>query len=132
MSSSLQFSLSSCCEEKRKQKKKERHSRYPKFMTCSSWFYPMCALAPLLADVTTCAAVHWTLCREAEKHLKESKTKWEGGLAPPPQSCVQLRQPDLSAQKDVLLPSSTKELGVRRGCAWRHLTTESSPASPPE
>lgn len=28
----------------------------------------MCALAPLLADVTTSAAVRWTLCREAEKH----------------------------------------------------------------
>lgn len=32
----------------------------------------------LLADITTCAAEHWTLCREAEKHLKEKKTKWEG------------------------------------------------------
>lgn len=40
----------------------------------------MCALAPLLADVTTCAAACWTLCREAEKHLKENKTKWKRGF----------------------------------------------------
>lgn len=42
----------------------------------------MGAGAPLLAGITTCAAVHWTLCREAEKHLKENKTSWEGRSAP--------------------------------------------------
>ena len=39
----------------------------------------MCALAPLLADVTTSAAVRWTLCREAEKHLADfAVNEWTG------------------------------------------------------
>lgn len=48
-------------------------------MSCSSGFYPMGAGAPLLAGVTTCAVVHWTLCRGAEKHLANSVVnEWTG------------------------------------------------------
>lgn len=130
MSSSLQFSLSSCRKKKRNRKKEKkeikRHSWYPK--SCSSGFYPMGAGAPLLAGVTTCAAVHWTLCREAEKHLKENKTSWEGGSAPAQGGWAAGTARPLHRGKDVLFLPSTTESG-RRGCAWRHLPTGSSPAS---
>lgn len=89
-------------------------------MTWSSGFDPMCALAPLLADVTISVAVRWTLCREAEKHLQENKTKWEGVSASAPWSCVQPGWQDLCTER-CTFPLQPQESGGRRMCVEKNV-----------
>lgn len=130
-SSSLWFSLQLSGRKKESREKTQRHSRYSKSMTCSSWLYPMRAVsyAPCRHHNLRCWALDPLPWSWEASERKENQVG-RGLSISSTELCAAGAARSLCTERT---PSAYQLQGIGvRGCAWRHLTTGSSPGSAPE